>query len=102
MVDEDIVQREARTISHDCDLPDTESTVLRDLLKSDEAFGALVTAQQNAVLVNTAVATAGDPVAMARAFAAAVEAAQLACEADPRGEKQLAEASSPLTGFLST
>lgn len=53
MVDEDIVQRQARYISQDADIPDAESEVLRDLLKSDEVFGALITAQQNAVMVNT-------------------------------------------------
>lgn len=54
----------------------------------------------DAVLVNTAIASAGDPVTMGRAFAKAVEAAELAREADPRGESKLAQASSPLTGFL--
>ncbi|MFO7821184.1 MAG: thiazole synthase [Lentisphaeria bacterium] len=54
----------------------------------------------DAVLVNTAIATAGDPVKMARAFAKAVEAAELAVEATPRQEQRQAEASSPLTGFL--
>lgn len=54
----------------------------------------------DAVLVNTAIATAGDPVAMARAFAQAVAAAELALAADPRGERRTAAASSPLIGFL--
>ena len=54
----------------------------------------------DAVLVNTAIATAGDPVKMAQAFAQAVAAAEKARDADPRGEHKLAEASSPLTGFL--
>lgn len=54
----------------------------------------------DAVLVNTAVATAGDPVKMARAFALAVKAAETAVAGDPRGERKLAEASSPLTNFL--
>ncbi len=53
-----------------------------------------------AVLVNTAVATAGDPVAMARAFAFAVQAGRLAYLAGPGVAKAYAEASSPLTGFL--
>lgn len=55
----------------------------------------------DAVLANTAIAAAGDPVSMARAFAMAVQAAETAVEADPGGEKKLAVASSPLTGFLS-
>jgi thiazole synthase len=54
----------------------------------------------DAVLVNTAIASAGDPVTMARAFAKAVEAAVLARTAAPGGERRLATASSPLTGFL--
>lgn len=53
-----------------------------------------------AVLVNTAIATAQDPVAMARAFRLAVEGGRQAYLAGP-GERQImAEASSPLTGFL--
>ncbi len=54
----------------------------------------------DAVLVNTAIATAGDPVGMARAFSHAVQAAELAAGAAPRAQKRSAEASSPLTGFL--
>lgn len=54
----------------------------------------------DAVLVNTAIAIAADPVGMARAFALAVEAAVLARQAGPGGESRLARASSPLTGFL--
>ena len=55
----------------------------------------------HAVLVNTAIAVAGDPVRMARAFALATEAGRLGYLAG-RG-RVLAEgsASSPLTGFLS-
>jgi thiazole synthase len=54
----------------------------------------------DAVLVNTAIAIAEDPVRMARAFKAAVEAAELARLAGPGGMTELARASSPLTGFL--
>ncbi len=54
----------------------------------------------DAVLVNTALAVAGDPIAMARAFKLAVEAARLAVEAGPGETREYAEASSPLTGFL--
>ncbi|ABO48623.1 thiazole-phosphate synthase [Desulforamulus reducens MI-1] len=53
-----------------------------------------------AVLVNTAVATAKDPVAMARAFGLAVEAGRTAYLAGPGATQQVARASSPLTGFL--
>lgn len=53
-----------------------------------------------AVLVNTAIAVATDPVGMARAFALATEAGRLGFEAGPGAVRDLAEASSPLTGFL--
>jgi len=53
-----------------------------------------------AVLVNTAVATAGDPVAMAHAFGLAVRAGRMAYLAGPGATRQYASASSPLTGFL--
>jgi thiazole synthase len=53
-----------------------------------------------AVLVNTAIATAGDPVAMARAFGMAVEAGRIAYLSGPGEILDIARASSPLTGFL--
>lgn len=53
-----------------------------------------------AVLVNTAIATAGAPVAMARAFCKAVEAGRTAFLANPGDVHEYARASSPLTGFL--
>lgn len=55
----------------------------------------------DAVLVNTAIAIAGDPVAMARAFAKAVEAGREARLARPGASSVAAVASSPLTSFLS-
>lgn len=54
-----------------------------------------------AVLVNTAIATAGDPVKMGKAFSLAVKAGRMAYLAGIGGIKEYAEASSPLTGFLS-
>lgn len=54
----------------------------------------------DAVLVNTAIAVAGDPVAMARAFAKGVEAGREAYEAGLGGRSSIAVASSPLTSFL--
>lgn len=54
----------------------------------------------DAVLVNTAVAIAEDPVAMARAFRLGVEAGRAARLAGPGGDSPHARASSPLTGFL--
>ncbi len=53
-----------------------------------------------AVLVNTAIATAGDPVGMARAFGLAVEAGRLAYLAGTGETLEYARPSSPLTGFL--
>ena len=52
----------------------------------------------DAVLVNTAVARAGDPVAMARAFAQAVIAGQAAALADPMDPRDMASPSTPLIG----
>lgn len=54
----------------------------------------------DAVLVNTAIATAEDPAMMGRAFSLAVEAGRLAYLARMGAESVLAQASSPLTGFL--
>ncbi|HRZ39883.1 MAG TPA: HisA/HisF-related TIM barrel protein, partial [Candidatus Omnitrophota bacterium] len=54
----------------------------------------------DAVLVNTAVATAGKPQLIAQAFAEAVKAGRLAYLSGLPLEKISAEASSPLTGFL--
>jgi thiazole synthase len=54
----------------------------------------------DAVLVNTAIALAGDPVAMASAFRLGVEAGRTAFLARRAPERESAEASSPLTGFL--
>ena len=54
----------------------------------------------DAVLVNTAIAVAGDPVRMAHAFARAVEAGREAYESGLGATARHAEASSPLTSFL--
>ncbi len=54
----------------------------------------------DAVLVNTAISTAGDPVAMGRAFSQAVQAGRTAWLAQGRSPSLIAQASSPLTGFL--
>ncbi|MDP8266960.1 MAG: thiazole synthase [Candidatus Aceula meridiana] len=53
-----------------------------------------------AVLVNTAIAIAQDPVSMAKAFRKAVEAGRLAYRAGLGPVSDKANASSPLTGFL--
>ena len=52
----------------------------------------------DAVLVNTAVAKAGDPVAMAQGFARAVEAGALAAQADPMDPRDMAAPSTPVFG----
>ncbi|EBU3009891.1 thiazole synthase, partial [Salmonella enterica subsp. enterica] len=54
----------------------------------------------DAVLVNTAIAVADDPVMMATAFRLAVEAGVLARQAVPGNRSTYASATSPLTGFL--
>ena len=54
----------------------------------------------DAVLVNTAIATAEDPALMGRAFALAVAAGRLGYLAKLAGQSVTARASSPLTGFL--
>ena len=54
----------------------------------------------DAVLVNTAIAVAGDPVEMAHAFRLGVEAGRRARLARLGPAREAAEASSPLTGFI--
>jgi thiazole synthase len=52
----------------------------------------------DAVLLNTAVAKAGDPVAMAGAFALAIEAGRQAFLAKPMAPRDMAEPSTPVIG----
>lgn len=54
----------------------------------------------DAVLVNTAIATANNPAEMAMAFKLSVEAGRMAFESGPAAAEKRASASSPLTGFL--
>lgn len=54
----------------------------------------------DAVLVNTAIAKAGNPVAMAHAFKLAVRAGRTAFLAKPEQGQKIAEASSPLVGIV--
>lgn len=54
----------------------------------------------DAVLVNTAIAVAQDPESMARAFKKGVEAGREAFLAGLGSSQKMADASSPLTGFL--
>ena len=53
----------------------------------------------DAVLLNTAVAKAGDPVAMARAMALAIEAGKLAHDATPIEARDMAAPSTPVLGM---
>ena len=53
----------------------------------------------DAVLLNTAVAQAGDPVRMARAFAQATAAGRAAYESTPMPERSAAQASTPTVGM---
>ena len=55
----------------------------------------------DAVLLNTAVARAGDPVAMAGAFAQAIEAGRAAFLAQPMEPRDMAAPSTPLIGLAS-
>lgn len=54
----------------------------------------------DAVLINTAIAVAGNPTKMAKAFKIAVEAGRMAFEATLGKQVKYAVASSPLTSFL--
>jgi thiazole synthase len=54
----------------------------------------------DAVLINTAIAVASDPVAMARAFAKAIDAGRAAWEIGLAAQLEAASPTSPLTAFL--
>ena len=54
----------------------------------------------SAVLINTAIATAEDPVLISKAFSLAVQAGRYSYLAKTRASHDIASASSPLTGFL--
>jgi thiazole synthase len=56
----------------------------------------------DAVLVNTGIGMAGDPAAMARAFALAVEAGRAAHHAGIIDESETARPSSPITGLVTS
>ena len=53
----------------------------------------------DAILLNTAVARAGDPAAMAEGFARALEAGRLAHDADPMEPRDMAHPSTPVLGL---
>ncbi|VTZ27165.1 thiamin biosynthesis ThiGH complex subunit (fragment) [Methylocella tundrae] len=52
----------------------------------------------DAILLNTAIAKAGDPATIARAFALAVEAGRMAYRADPMQPRDMAAPSTPVIG----
>jgi thiazole synthase len=52
----------------------------------------------DAVLLNTAVASAADPAGMARAFAAAIDAGRTAFEAGLMEVRDMAQPSTPIAG----
>src|SRR5437016_2010586 len=78
-------------------LPDPVGTLAAAEVHAAEAMemGA------DAVLVNTAIAIASDPVRMAKAFKKAIEAGREAREIGLAEKLSAAAATSPLTGFLS-
>ena len=81
------------------ELPDTPVIVDAGLGRPSEAAEAMEMGAAG-VMVNTAIASASDPVLMAEAFARAVEAGRLAYLAGAGARREEAVASSPLTGFL--
>ena len=80
------------------ELPDTPIIVDAGIGRPSEAAEAMEMGAA-AVMVNTAIASAGDPVKMAAAFAHAVSAGRLAYLAGLGRLQDAAAASSPLTGF---
>ncbi len=85
-----------RVLIHEIDLPIVVDAGIGAPSQAAEAMemGA------DAVLVNTAVATAENPAELAKAFALAVQAGRLAHLSGLPAQQALAHASSPLTGFL--
>ncbi|MDA5093677.1 thiazole synthase [Aliiroseovarius sp. KMU-50] len=53
----------------------------------------------DAVLLNTAVAKAGDPIGMARAMATAIDAGRMGFNADPMEAREMAAPSTPILGL---
>jgi len=78
-------------------LPDTTLIVDAGLGKPSDAAAALEMGF-DAVLLNSAVALADDPVTMARAFAAAVQAGRLGYEAGLMPSREMASPSTPTLG----
>ena len=70
------------------------------VMKIKDAIAKAMELGADAVLVNTAIAVAGNPVLMAQAFKEAVIAGRHAFEAQLAQPMKFAVASSPLTAFL--
>ncbi|MCZ9169105.1 thiazole synthase [Escherichia albertii] len=81
-------------------LPDPIETLKAAETLVQQGFVVLPYCGADAVLVNTAIAVADDPINMAKAFRLAVEAGLLARQAGPGSRSHFAHATSPLTGFL--
>ncbi len=77
--------------------PDVAMVIDAGLGKPSHAASAMELGY-DAVLLNTAVARAGNPAAMAEAFAQAVEAGALAYSADPMDPRDMAVPSTPIAG----
>ncbi len=77
--------------------PDVAMVIDAGLGKPSHAASAMELGY-DAVLLNTAVARAGKPAAMAEAFAQAVEAGALAYSADPMDPRDMAVPSTPIAG----
>ncbi|GLK75310.1 thiazole synthase [Methylopila jiangsuensis] len=80
--------------------PETPLVVDAGIGKPSHAAAAMELGY-DAVLLNTAVAKAGDPVAMASAFARAIEAGRAAYLADPIEPRDMAAPSTPVFGRAS-
>ena len=78
-------------------LPDTPLVIDAGLGRPSHAAMAMELGY-DAVLLNTAVARAGDPAAMAEAFARALEAGRTGFEADPMEPRDMAAPSTPVIG----
>lgn len=78
-------------------LPDTPLVIDAGLGRPSHAAMAMELGY-DAVLLNTAVAKAGDPAAMAEAFARALEAGRTGFEADPMEPRDMAAPSTPVIG----
>lgn len=78
--------------------PDTPLIVDAGIGRPSDAAQAMELGM-DAVLLNTAVARAGDPVAMARAMALAIEAGRLGHASDPMERRDMAVPSTPILGL---